>query len=125
MLGIFSYKQLALVLIVAVMAVAAIGSAAALTYDDSTLNVVQGAPAYDYAADTVDVSYTIGSTGQVTATVDFADADGYTDVSFSHDGGTNYSACTGTVSPDVWDCVMTSGEAYSSTGIDVVAANED
>lgn len=123
MLGIFSYKQLALVLIVAVMAVAAIGSAAALTYDDSNLHVVQGDQTW--VTDSVDVDYAIGSTGDVTATLTFGDANGYTDVSFSHDGGSNYSPCVATGAANVWDCVMTSAEANTSQGIDVVAANEN
>ena len=123
MLGIFSFKQLALVLIVAIMAVAAIGSAAALTYNDSNLHVVQGAETW--VTDSVGIDYAIGSSGQVTATLTFGDANGYTDVSFSHDGGTNYNSCVATGSANVWDCVMTSAEANTSQGIDVVAANED
>ena len=119
MLNIFSFKQLAVVLVFAVMAMAVIGSAAALSYSDTDLHVVQGAETW--TTDTVGVDYAIGSSGEVTTTLTFGAS--YTDVSFSHDNGGTYDACSG--SGTSWECVMTSAEANSSTGIDVVAANEN
>lgn len=119
MLSVFSFKQIAVVMILAIASMAVIGSAAALSYSDTDLHVVQGAETW--TTDTVGVDYAIGSSGQVTTTLTFGS--NYTDVSFSHDNGSTYNACSG--SGTTWECVMTSAEANSSTGIDVVAANED
>jgi hypothetical protein len=117
MLRFFNMKYLA-VLIIAVVAVAAIGNAALLTITP-TPNVVQGESGA-FAPETLGLAYTIGATGDVTATLTFADS--FDVVSFSHDG-TAYVACTGATTS--WDCVMTKTEAQASTGIDVVAATND
>ena len=123
MLSFLNFKYLAIV-IVAVLAVAGIGNAAALTVNSTALNVVEG-DSNDYVTDTATVTYDIDGSGQVLANVDFT-TDAYDDVSFSHDGGTNYIDC----SPDTavpsanWTCTMTNAQANSAASIHIVAAAE-
>lgn len=125
MLSFLNFKYLAIV-IVAVLAVAGIGNAAALTVNSTALNVVEG-DSNNYATDTATVTYDIDGSGQVLANVDFT-TDAYDDVSFSHNGGTNYAICTNDNTPTLpsanWTCTMTNAQANSAASIHIVAAAE-
>jgi hypothetical protein len=115
---IFRFKYLALIVLV-VAAIAGIGNAAALTFTNVDQNVVEGS-SDAFTADASSVAYTIGSSGEVTATITTVDT--FDTARASLTGGSDYQACT-TAATNI-TCVFPKANLSAGTNLYIVATKD-
>lgn len=118
----FSFKYLAIMLIV-VATVVGVGNAAALTLNSATgQNVVEG-QSNAFVADSGTVAYTIDSNGDVTATVTGL-TDTFSAASGSLTGGAGtFVACTPSAGQIV--CVFPNASLNAGTELHIVATSDN